>query len=92
MKGKRRVENKAETSRNDGEGKEDMMVLKLDGEWGQGELISGALPLDEFPTEAAIKPVLGLENWSRDGKARDEGRHCSPAAAPQAAQRAFPWP
>jgi len=39
MKGKRRVENKAEMSRKGGEGKQEMMVLKLDGERGQGELI-----------------------------------------------------
>lgn len=39
MKGKRRVENKAEMSSKGGEGKEEMTVLKLDGERGQGELI-----------------------------------------------------
>lgn len=36
---KGRAENKAETSRKGGEGKQEMIVLKLDGEWGQGELI-----------------------------------------------------
>lgn len=39
MKGKRRVKNKAEMSRKGGEGRQELMVLKLDGEWGQGELI-----------------------------------------------------
>lgn len=39
MKGKRTLENKAETSRKGGEGKQEMMVLKLGGEWGQGELM-----------------------------------------------------
>lgn len=39
MKGKRRVKNKAEMSRKGGKGRQQLMVLKLDGEWGQRELI-----------------------------------------------------
>lgn len=58
MKGKRRVKNKAEMSRKGGKGRQELMVLKLDGEWGQGELIH-ALLLDEIPTEAPVKSGQG---------------------------------
>lgn len=86
------MENKAETSRKGGEGKQERMVLKLDGERGQRELI-WCSPLRQNSLWSCYQtwPGEGRRTGVHMEKQGKRGGHCRPAP-PQAAQRGFPWP